>query len=290
MTGPAPLPDLDQLRRQIDLIDDDLHALLLKRARLALSIAQAKGPGAPLFRPAREAQILRRLVSRHEGPLPVRALVRIWREIMTALLCLQGNFAVALHLPAGMEQIADLVDDHFGATVPVTSYGSWAQVIRAVQDNGNAIGVLPWPEENEPQPWWPALVGSTMQRRPRIVARLPFLTQGQGISAAVIGSAPVDVTGKDRAVIALETAGDVSRTRLIGRLQSAGFDPKTIITEEAVARSAGEKLHLIEVDGHVALDDPRLIQVPASDDDPIHRMHALGGYAIPILLGPGQRG
>src|SRR5437879_4340389 len=75
---------LDDLRAEIDAIDDSLHDLLMRRAGLAGDIARLKatapaGASGPLFRPGREAAIVRRILARHKGPFPPAALVRIWR-------------------------------------------------------------------------------------------------------------------------------------------------------------------------------------------------------------------
>ncbi|TAN57065.1 MAG: chorismate mutase, partial [Magnetospirillum sp.] len=83
---------LDQLRREIDRIDDTIHDLLMQRSAVVESIAAAKPAGRVTLRPGREAAILRRLLGRHRGPFPKMALVRIWREIMGALVALQGPF------------------------------------------------------------------------------------------------------------------------------------------------------------------------------------------------------
>src|SRR3954454_5148571 len=73
---------LDELRAKIDQVDDAMHDLLMYRADVTLAIGGAKqgtanGALAPAMRPAREAQILRRLLARHKGPLPPRVIVRV---------------------------------------------------------------------------------------------------------------------------------------------------------------------------------------------------------------------
>ena len=79
---------LDQLRREIDAIDDDLHRLIIRRSevvgRIALAKASNGGGGTVALRPGREAVVLRRLLERHTGPFPAAALVRLWRELMGA--------------------------------------------------------------------------------------------------------------------------------------------------------------------------------------------------------------
>ena len=76
---------LDALRREIDTVDDALHDLLMQRAALVGEIGALKsGERTTVFRPAREALLLRRLLARSDGALPTGALVRIWSEIIAA--------------------------------------------------------------------------------------------------------------------------------------------------------------------------------------------------------------
>ncbi|WP_042704124.1 chorismate mutase, partial [Azospirillum sp. B506] len=119
---------LDDLRREIDQIDDAIHDLLMRRAAVVERIGAAKGNGAaeagaqPVFlRPAREATILRRLMARHAGTFPAQVVVRIWREMITAFTRMQGPFAVAVYAPEDRRGFWDVARDHFGGFVPMTA-------------------------------------------------------------------------------------------------------------------------------------------------------------------------
>ena len=77
---------LDALREEIDSVDEQIQALISKRARLAQEIGAAKGltETAEFYRPEREAQVLRRVIERNEGPLRDEELARVFRELMSA--------------------------------------------------------------------------------------------------------------------------------------------------------------------------------------------------------------
>src|SRR5579885_707505 len=129
--------DLADLRRQLDEIDDRMHDLLIERAEIVAQVAARKAGGAGAFyQPAREAQILRRLVARHHGGLPAAAVVRIWREMLAATVRLETPFAVAVFAPAEAQGYWDLARDHYGSHAPLTAYRSPGQVIRAVSGGG----------------------------------------------------------------------------------------------------------------------------------------------------------
>ena len=78
---------LSELRRQIDEIDTALHDLIMRRTEVVQKIAAVKGSNGGAFHlPGREAEVMRRLVRRHQGAFPKAALVRIWRELISALI------------------------------------------------------------------------------------------------------------------------------------------------------------------------------------------------------------
>ncbi|MBF0415209.1 MAG: prephenate dehydratase [Magnetococcales bacterium] len=88
---------LEELRQAIDGIDDRIHDLLMERAQWVLKVGELKGRSVqnPMFyRPEREAGIHRRLEARHHGPLPVAAVHRVFREIISASLNLEKSLSV----------------------------------------------------------------------------------------------------------------------------------------------------------------------------------------------------
>jgi chorismate mutase / prephenate dehydratase len=188
---------LEGLRGEIDEIDDALHDLLIRRAEVSHAIAKVKQPGAlqgkgaimPALRPAREAAILRRLIARHRGDLPPRVLARIWREIIAASLRVQSKFQ--LHVYAGENQtgFVDLAHAHFGSLTPIRSHTRPSMVVHACAEEPNSLGVVPLPLIEEPGPAWWAQLAPAGEKGPRVVAKLPFLFDGEDVvSGYAIGT------------------------------------------------------------------------------------------------------
>src|SRR5205085_4691589 len=113
--------------------------------------------------PAREAEIIRRLVARNRSVFPAATLVRMWRELLGATVQLQGGVSVAVYAPPEAPGFWDLARDHYGSHTPMQGYRTIGQVIRAVTESEAAIGVLPMPEEGEPDPWWRHLLSTDGQ-------------------------------------------------------------------------------------------------------------------------------
>src|SRR6516162_10999050 len=125
--------DLQHLRRRLDEIDDRLQDLLIDRAEIVAIVAASKKDGnQPSFQPAREAEIIRRLVGRHHGPFPIATLIRMWREMLAATVRLQSPFSVAVFAPADRPELWDLARDHYGSNTPKSACDTADQGIRAV--------------------------------------------------------------------------------------------------------------------------------------------------------------
>ena len=76
----------------------------------------------------------------------------MWRELLAATVRLQGAFTIAVFAPPEAPGYWDLARDHYGSHTPMLPYRTTSQVIRAVTEGQAAIGVLPMPEEAEPDP------------------------------------------------------------------------------------------------------------------------------------------
>jgi chorismate mutase / prephenate dehydratase len=274
--------DLADLRRQIDEIDDQLHDLLIERAGIVGRIATSKKDvDVAFYQPGREAEILRRLAARHRGALPFASIVRIWREILAATVRIETPFAVAVFAPAEAQGFWDLARDHFGSHTPMSAYRSIGQVIRAVTEGPASVGILPMPQEGDPDPWWRHLL-SAGDNAPRAVARLPFggrgNARGDGTDALTIGSGKQQETGADRTFFGVESAPDISRARFLGLLSSVNLACTFLASWE----HAEGAVSLVEIDGFVPLSDPRLGEFRARLGKALYRLLPFGGYAVPL--------
>ena len=273
---------LDDLRAEIDEIDSQLHDLLMRRTEVTAEVGRAKkraqAEQVQFLRPGREAQVLRRLVARHEGDFPKLVLVHIWREIVTAATSQQGAFSVSIDGSADAEALRMLARDHFGSYVPVTDQGSAQRVITMVAEGEAQIGVLPLPESARGN-WWTILATSD-EKMPRIVARLPFASlDPNGPQALAIGLSKQEDTGADRSYLILESQERLSRGGLTSLLKKAGF---VAVSLEDAESNAGGALTLVEVEGFVGEGDRRLQTLEEGASSGALTVWRAGGYALPL--------
>ena len=285
----AALPTLDGLRGELDLVDDAIHDLVMRRAELSGRVAALGTKGRVPLRPGREAAILRRLLARHRGRLPAVTITRVWRELISASTALQRPLLIAVCEGRDGADFAAATREHFGALVPLHVHRTPAQAINEVSAGLATAAVLPLPAEDETPgaAWWTALLHKD-EPRIHIVARLPFWTpRPEGApraQAQVVSTVPPDPSGSDRSLIGLELPLEVSRARLGSALMSAELTAAHVILRRDPGAPVAHAL--VDVTGFVTDDDPRLARISSV----LRRPVVLGAYAVPIEPRPGRPG
>ena len=135
---------LSQLREQIDTIDHQILKLISERAGCAQKVAEVKqADGETIyFRPEREAQVLRSIMDKNQGPLDNEEMARLFREIMSACLALEQPVKVAFLGPEGtFTQEAAL--KHFGHSAVTVSMSAIDEVFREFEAGAVNYGVVP---------------------------------------------------------------------------------------------------------------------------------------------------
>ena len=135
---------LESLRKKIDEIDSLLIDSISERARCAQQVAEVKenqGEQA-YYKPEREAQVLRRVMKKNQGPLGNEDMARLFRQIMSACLALEQPVKVAYLGPEGtFTQEAAL--KHFGDSAVSVPQSAIDEVFREVLSGSCHYGVVP---------------------------------------------------------------------------------------------------------------------------------------------------
>ena len=133
------------LRKEIDKLDRKILKLISERAKCAQEVAQVKQQAdedAVFYRPEREAQVLRCVMERNNGPLDDEEMARLFREIMSACLALEEPVKVAFLGPEGtFTQQAAI--KHFGHSARCVPMAAIDEVFREVSAGAVHYGVVP---------------------------------------------------------------------------------------------------------------------------------------------------
>ena len=141
----ADVGDLGKIRERINAVDEKIQSLINERARYAQQVGVAKGElGAAVdyYRPEREAEVLRKIVDRNEGPLRDEEVLRLFREIMSACLAQQEPLKIGFLGPEGtFTQTA--VFKHFGHSVRALPFHTIDEIFQEVESGVADFGVVP---------------------------------------------------------------------------------------------------------------------------------------------------
>ncbi|AWY01319.1 chorismate mutase [Marinomonas primoryensis] len=138
---------LPLLRDRIDSIDSQIQLLINERATCAQKVAEVKlaeqgGEVVVFYRPEREAQVLRRVMERNEGPLGNEEMAKIFRQVMSSCLALEKPMRIAFLGPEGtFTQQAAL--KHFGKSIISAPMAAIDEVFREVESGAANYGVVP---------------------------------------------------------------------------------------------------------------------------------------------------
>jgi len=274
---------LNQVRAEIDALDDGLHDLIMRRTEVVGRVAAAKaaangGEVGFAVRPGREAQMLRRLYARHDGALPFSVIARLWREMINAKTRLQSPLSVVMadedprfgH--ADFIRRFDLVRSHWGTATPVDQVPSMDQVISAVSADHGVMGVI---DRHVEVDWWLPLLAARRRDQvgPFVVAPVPFVldsTHPHPVSFA-LGPLPPEQSGDD--ITMLVVIGDDP----VSKVEQAG------LTVEAMSvGQGGASGLLLEISGFFSHEDRPLGALEAALGG---ELYYLGAYARPLHLG-----
>ncbi len=138
-------PNLDEIRTRINEVDEQIQSLINERARFAQQVGVAKGDltaAVDYYRPEREAEVLRKVIERNEGPLRNEEMLRLFREIMSACLAQQEPLKIGFLGPEGtFTQTA--VHKHFGHSVRPLPFHTIDEIFQEVESGVADFGVVP---------------------------------------------------------------------------------------------------------------------------------------------------
>ena len=204
----ADAATLARIRQTIDELDAEMHRSLIERGMAIGTLIKVKGTSRPgaAFRPGREADMMRRLVARHEGALPLWTVEHIWREIITTFTRMQAPFDVAVDQGVARDAMRDTARFLFGFTVALHGQPDASATINHIRESGTDLGLVSADQPAEAGAWWRALGRST---GPRIMALSPYIR---------IAGRPAAHAAFERGVAELIVSGALLRIlqRLVG--------------------------------------------------------------------------
>ncbi len=132
-------------------LDSQIQALISARARLAQAVRESKGEldnAVDYYRPEREAQVLRGVLERNDGPISDAEMLRLFREIMSVCMAQQEPLKIAFLGPEGTFT-QQAVNQHFGHSVQALGLTGIDDVFSQVESAEADFGVVPVENSNQ---------------------------------------------------------------------------------------------------------------------------------------------
>lgn len=298
---------LDTIRTKIDKLDNAIHDTLMERAALISSIAaEKKKSGLDYVQPAREAQMLRRLLARHDGALPPETIVRIWRELVGSVSLMQTGLSISVCIDNDQDFIYwEMVRNYFGSVVPMNRVSSALLTLSALREDTAAFAVFPWVRDIDLHddgaailPWWAHLFNQEQNQGIKIVCALPYgvIDHADGSKTSPTGALVLSKTAfmpsdDDNSFMLLEINRETSRAKLVDALETANLTPISIHTahhgtgtDDGTTNGSGKAYHIIEVAGYITDDTSHADDFCTALDDTNARCICVGGYPVPPIF------
>ncbi len=199
-------PDISHVRAEIDRVDNALLDLIAQRLELASAVRRAKS-GVRVWRPSREESHVRDL-SEATSETPVSLVSRIWAELMSASLAVQGPMRLHIALEGDTLDVWTLVRDRFGSSLPALSYPTASSALAAAYSESEGVAILPTP--GGMNSWWAALCTDGAMPDMHILAGLPRTGHALWPRAVAVATAALQPSWADNTLIAVQNPAAIT--------------------------------------------------------------------------------
>ena len=242
-------PSLEEIRRRIDAIDAEILRLVDERAGLGAHVAAAKraaGDGDRFgLRPAREAQLMRRLLGAPRQAARDSLVVRLWRELIGDSLSRQGPFHLSIWGGPDPARVLELARHRFGAAPPAARAGRPEDALAAARTPGG-VGVLALAPDSA---WWGRLLAEPALR---VFAALPCLAAWGPTAALAVARVEIEPSGDDDTFWVTDAPGPAAAIE-----EALGREG---VAAGLLSQAGG--LKLFRLAGFYQADDARLARAP----------------------------
>ena len=185
------MSQIDKLRKQIDKIDSQILDLLKRRSKIAEKIGKEK-KSSNLFRPERQANILRNILKKNGNNLNPSYILSFWRSIFLSQIDVQGGIKLLLSNNIANSYIKTIYD-YFSHDIEIITMNNTSKALEKVNNGKNILTILPYPSNNKGAKWW------TDKRLENLyaIAALPFFLRKKKSPSLIIVSKYKPIIEKD---------------------------------------------------------------------------------------------
>jgi|GEM_PF-4232196 len=278
---------LDSIRQKIDAIDHKMHDLLMQRADIVQEIIAAKkesfNTDPTIYRPAREAFVLKSLLSRHQGTLPHSVIIGMWRSLLSAFCAMQCDFSVTYFSYTETENLRDAVHYYFGGTIKILKSETEQDALQKIANQETTLAVLPVNTYDMHNEWWLHIPDNVY-----VSAIMPYIINDPIMATRnnhmVLSKSKPIATDNDKSLFKISSDPNIGRISIINCFNELSLTAQSLTIYDATDLS--QRFHLIEVDGFFSVPDAENLCQALENTAKKHIISAnyLGSYPAPILL------
>lgn len=275
---------LASCRSEIDNIDDQILQLLSKRMQVVEKVRDLKKSHGENFfiKSAREADMIKDLVSKADPLLKPSTIVNIWRKIITNSNILEQSLKIALHNPLNQKEYDYMLREYYSDMVPIISHDSINNVVLEIQKNNAQIAVFALPKANDAasgDEWWINLANNKMNLK--VFAQVPLVqTSHEPVILLALAVKTAEQSQADKSLFCIELDKNHSRSALLNALQESGIGTAKILKTTRLKQIDDIVFYLVEADGFFDENSKNLQQLQNCAIRPFVKV--LGHYPVAI--------
>ena len=185
------MSQIDKLRKQIDKIDFQILDLLKKRSKIAENIGKEKKSN-NLFRPERQARILKNILKKNSNNLNPLYILSFWRSIFLSQIDVQGGIKLLLSNNIANSYIKTIYD-YFSHDIEIIIMNNTSKALEKVYNGKNILTILPYPSDHKGAKWWTNI----RLKKLYAIAALPFFLRKKKSPSLIIVSKYKPIIEKD---------------------------------------------------------------------------------------------
>jgi chorismate mutase-like protein len=266
--------NLDELRKEIDTIDEQIVALINERCTVAAKVGEwKKKQSHAIYVPEREKQLFERLHAKNNGPISSSALRSIYREIISGAIALEKPLNILFF--DSHENSSNAARETFGDAAEYSSCSSITKLMEALHSDKYDYGVVPLADSSGNFSET-VLLELIKYKEIKICAeRIGSINDTEG-RYFIIGMQETTPTSEDRTAIAIELSN--ASNDWLDQIKNILKDKETFTAIEIDNEKTGQQTIFIEFAGHPTDDNIKTILNTISEK--VGKMQIQGGFPV----------
>jgi chorismate mutase len=255
---------LQHYRKKIDEIDLKILSLLADRISLIKKVGELKKEYRDKFfiKSAREADMIKNLISKNNADFPKSLIVNIWRKIITTANINEQSIKLLVHNPSNILEYEYLIKEYYSSEVPILNRKNVSDIIFELENNLANIAIFPLPKlnseikekEDVDQNWWISIANSN--KGLKVFTKIPFIYDIKDGNHQLVALAIKDAeeSSEDLSLVCIKTDNNITKSQIILAFEEENISAN-ILKFVKVKNFENINFSLVELDGFYLKDN-----------------------------------